>query len=96
MNFARSDFGSDTAGAHNAPARYGFKNSEQACRDQNQSGPPQNITRHNNARDQAERADNAARHTTVAVEIGFEEPAHKEKLAHRVPKTTVSRLETLA
>jgi hypothetical protein len=92
-NFARSDFGSDAAGAHDAPARHRLKNGEQTRHDENQSNPPFHVTGNDDAGDEAQRANDAAGHAAVAIEVGFEEPAHGNKLAHRVPKTTGSLAE---
>ena len=85
---ARSDFGFQPAGAHEAPACYGFKNGKQSCRHQNQS-EPQHIVHGDDARDEAQRADDTARQAAAMTDIGLKETAHRGNLAHRVPKKQV-------
>jgi len=63
------------ARAHEAPAAKRFKNGEQARRHKNQAKPP-HIIHDDDARDEAQRADDAAREASVAVKVGFEKPAH--------------------
>jgi hypothetical protein len=77
-----SEFRFDPARAHEAPAAKGFKNGEQSRRHQNQS-PQRIITGDNNPGDKANRPDDAARDASVAVKVGFEEPAHGENLPRR-------------
>ena len=74
------DFRFDAAGAGEAPATQGFVDGEQSGHDKNQA-QPQHIIHENNARDQAERAGDAARNATVALNVGPEEIAHEENLA---------------
>jgi hypothetical protein len=84
----RSEPGSDAAGAGNAPAAHGFNNGKQTRHYKNQPQPPQIIAGDDDARDEAQRAHDAARHTPVAVKVRLEEPVHGKKLAQHLPKTS--------
>jgi hypothetical protein len=86
MNFKKLKFRFNPAGANNAPFADSFKNGEQARCHKNQSQPPIVIARDDDARDKAERADDAARHSAVAVQIGAKKIAHAKMLACRAPK----------
>ena len=79
--------GSDTARAHDTPAAQGFKNRKQSRRHKNQP-QPEPVVHKNNARDETQRADDAAGHAAAEIKVGLKEPAHGEKLARCVPKTS--------
>lgn len=81
-----SELGFEAAGADQAPARDGLKNGEQPRHDKNQPDPPFHVARHNNARDEAQRANDTARHAPAMAEIGLEKAIHARNLARRVPK----------
>ncbi len=81
---ANLKFRLDPARAHDAPAAQRFKNGEQSRCHKNQS-QPQHIVHDNDSRDEAQRADDAAREASVTVEVGLEEAAHGKKLA-RLPQ----------
>jgi hypothetical protein len=95
LNFARLEFRFNPARAHDTPAADGFKKSEQTRRHQNDS-QPEIVVNDDDARDQAERADDAARDASAMVDVGSEKAAHTRKLAQRVPNTTGSLQEKLA
>ena len=84
-DFMISKFRPNPARAHEAPAAQRFKNGEQSRRHKNQAEPP-HIVHDDDARDEAQRADDAARKASVAVKVGFEKPAHEKNLPRRVPK----------
>lgn len=75
MTFAGSDLGFDAAGAHDAPARYGFKNGEQARHHENQS-QPQRIIHEDDTRYEAECPDDAAGHAAAMTDIRLKETTH--------------------
>lgn len=70
------------------PAAKRFKNGEQACRHQNNS-QPEIIVHHDDARDETQRSDDAARDASVMVDVPAEKTVHTRRLAQCVPKTTV-------
>lgn len=74
--FYTSEPGSDAAGAGDAPAAHGFSDRKQTRHHKNQPQPPQIIAGDDDARDEAQRAHDAARHAPVAVKVRFEEPVH--------------------
>ena len=78
--FCVLNLGFEPTGAHEAPAAQGFKNGEQSRHHKNQP-QPEPVVHKNNARDEAKRADDPARHAAVMVDIGLEETAHGIKLA---------------
>lgn len=82
----RLEFRFNSARAHKTPAAKRFKNGEQARPDKNQSEPQDVIARDDDARDEANCADDAAREASVAVEVGFEEPAHGKNLTRGTQK----------
>ena len=71
-----SEPGSDATGAGEAPAAHGFSNGKKTRHHENQPQPPQIIAGNNDARDEAQRTHDAARHAPVAVKVGLEEPVH--------------------
>ena len=71
-----SEPGSDAASAGEAPAAHGFSNGKKARRHENQPQPPQIIAGDDDARNEAQRAHDAARHAPVAVKVRLEETAH--------------------
>ena len=84
--FCALEPGSDTARAHDTPARHGLKKGKQSRPNENQ--PPQRIVASNdNPRHETQRADDAPGQAAAEIQVGFEEPAHNEKLARCVPKT---------
>ena len=70
----------DTAGAGQAPAGERFVNGEKSGHDEKQSHPPFVIPGDNDARDKAERTNDAARDAATALDIGLEETAHTKNL----------------
>jgi hypothetical protein len=87
------EFRFNAAGAEEAPARDGFKNGEQAGSDENQSHPPLDVASHNDAGDEAKRANDAARHPPLAIQIGLEKLAHAKKIAVHAP---IAKLASVA
>jgi hypothetical protein len=85
INFARLNFRLDPARAHEAPAAKRFKQSEQARRHQNNS-QPENVVHDNDAGDETQRADDAARDASAMADIGSKKTIHTEKIARCVPK----------
>jgi hypothetical protein len=83
--FCFLEFGSDAAGAQETPAANGLKNGEQARHHQNQT-PQRVIARNNDARDEAQRTHDTARHAAVVTKVGMKKAIHAENLAHCVPK----------
>lgn len=84
-DFMGLEFRLNPASAHEAPFADRLKNGEQSRRHKNKP-QPEIIVHDDDARDEANRADDAARDASVAVEVGFEKPAHGKKLTRRAPK----------
>ena len=84
-DFMVLEFRLDPARTNDAPAADGLKNGEQSSRDKNQS-PQRIIACDDNPGDEAERADDAARHAAAVIKIGMEETAHNRKLARAAAK----------
>jgi hypothetical protein len=74
----RLKFGSNSAGAHNAPVGDGLENGEQP-RDYQEQAPQRNIANHN-ARNQTNPAPDAAGHAPGAIQVWTEKSAHKTTL----------------
>jgi hypothetical protein len=86
---ANSKFRLDPARAEEAPLADRFKNGEQSRRHKN-NPQPEFVIHDDDARDEAQRADDPARETSVTVEVGFEKPAHGKNLPRRAQKPSVA------
>jgi len=74
-NCGRSNFGFDAAGAHDAPSRYRLKHGKQTRHHQHQS-EPQHIVHDDDARDEAQCADDPARQAAAVTDIRLEKTIH--------------------
>lgn len=83
--FTQSKFCFHAARAHEAPAAKRFKKSEQARRHQNNS-QPENVIHDDDARNETQRADDAARDAPALADVGSKKTIHTEKIAQYVPK----------
>jgi hypothetical protein len=88
--FHGSEFRFDSACAHEAPAADGFINGEQSRCHKNNS-QPEFVVNDDDPPDEAQRAGDTARKASVAVKIGFEEPAHGRNITRRVAKAKSCR-----
>ena len=77
--FHESELGFDAARTCDAPAARGFKNSEQSRHHKNQSQPQQKIAGDDDAHDEANGADDTARHAAPKIKIPAEEAIHGGK-----------------
>ena len=90
-----SDFRLEAAGAGEAPAAQGFVNCEQTGDDKNQA-EPQFVIHEHDARDEAQRADDAARDAPVASDVGAEEITHDGNLAQAISVASGARLRRVS